>query len=336
MAAGSARGRRALPGRHRPARVAVVAAESIDGIRKASLIFVGGKGGVGKTTVAAAIALRLARAAPHRSFLLLSTDPAHSLGDVLDSRLSDQPAAIRGGPENLEARELDAVHAFAEKRRVLRGAIDELGSRASVSNTTSDGGLDRLLSLAPPGIDELFGTLSIVDARAAHDTVVVDTAPTGHALRLLEMPDVAREWVQVLLRLLLKYREVARPGRLAAELVSASQSIRDLQAALGDRDRTRFILVTRAAALPRVETLRFRRRLEALSLPPAAIVVNARTLEPRSCRRCRAAAASERREMATLAAARGCVIIQTPLVAPPPRGVAALNRWAQTWVPVRT
>ena len=51
--------------------------------------------------------------------------------------------------------------------------------------------------------------------------IVVDTAPTGHALRLLETPDAAREWVQVLLRVLLKYRSLVRPGQLAAELVEA-------------------------------------------------------------------------------------------------------------------
>ena len=92
------------------------------------------------------------------------------------------------------------------------------------------------MKLAPPGIDELFGVLSVVDARADYDVIVVDTAPTGHALRLLEMPEAAREWVQVLLRVLLKYRSLVRPGQLAAELVDVSKSIRELQTLLRDRD----------------------------------------------------------------------------------------------------
>ncbi len=82
------------------------------------------------------------------------------------------------------------------------------------------------MDLAPPGIDELFGVLSVVEPAPPIDVIVVDTAPTGHALRLLEMPEAAREWMQVLLRVLLKYRSLVRPGQLAAELVEISKSIR--------------------------------------------------------------------------------------------------------------
>ena len=122
------------------------------------------------------------------------------------------------------------------------------------------------MNLAPPGIDELFGVLSVVDARAAYDVIIVDTAPTGHALRLLEMPEAAREWMQVLLRVLLKYRSLVRPGQLAAELVEVSKSIRDLIALLRDAATTRFIVVTRAADLPRRETERLLVRLRRLHL----------------------------------------------------------------------
>ena len=190
------------------------------------------------------------------------------------------------------------------------------------------------MNLAPPGIDELFGVLSVVDARADYDVIVVDTAPTGHALRLLEMPDAAREWVQVLLRVLLKYRSLVRPGQLAAELVEVSKSIRELSALLRDAKTTRFIVVTRAAELPRRETERLLARLRRLHLAAPAIVVNARTLAPGRCARCRAVAAAERRELAALrrVCGRRCAIIQTPLSAPPPRGVKALEAWAQTWV----
>jgi arsenite-transporting ATPase len=299
-------------------------AESIRAVRGASLIFVGGKGGVGKTTVAAALAIRLARHAPDRSVLLLSTDPAHSLADVLDAPVGDEAAAVRGAPANLVAREVDAARAFEQKRQALHAELDDVVR-----------GLDGLLSLAPPGIDELFGMMSVVDARTANQIVVVDTAPTGHALRLLQMPETAREWVQVLLRLMLKYRAVVRPGQLAAELVGASQSIRDLHAVLRDRKQTRVLVVTRAAALPRAETVRLMRQLRSLALPAGAIIVNARTIEPGRCRRCRRTAAAERAEVAALgraSAARGCAIIQTPLVAPPPRGAAQLDAWARTWM----
>jgi arsenite-transporting ATPase len=300
----------------------------------AALVFVGGKGGVGKTTVAASIALTLARAASRRSVLLLSTDPAHSLADVLDAPVGDDAAPVRGAPPNLVVRELDAPRALASKRASLQTALDETGVSLGGSSVRAD----PLIELAPPGIAELFGMLSVVDALAAHHTVVIDTAPTGHALRLLEMPDAAREWVQLLLRVLLKYKSLVRPGRLARELVEASQSIRALQSIMRDPVRTRFVVVTRAAAVTRAETGRLFLRLRALGLTTRAVVVNAMTMAPGRCRRCTATAAAERRELTALKALarkarlRDCAIIQTPLVAPPPRGPAALSAWPRTWV----
>jgi anion-transporting ArsA/GET3 family ATPase len=145
------------------------------------------------------------------------------------------------------------------------------------------------------------------------------------------MPQAAREWVQVLLRVLLKYRSLVRPGQLAAELVDVSKSIRELQTLLRDHRQTRFIVVTRAANVPRRETERLLTSLRRLRLSAPAIVVNAMTLLPGRCVRCRATAAAEARELDALRPPRGCVIIRTPLSAPPPRGVRALEEWAQTW-----
>jgi arsenite-transporting ATPase len=302
-------------------------------LRGAELVFVGGKGGVGKTTVAAAIAVRVAAAMPSDSVMLLSTDPAHSLADVFQAPVGDRAAVVRGGPRNLVVRELDAPRALRERRESLQAMLEEMSASAGGAAASAL----PLIDLAPPGIDELFGMLSVVEARAAHRVVIVDTAPTGHTLRLLEMPEAAREWVRLLLRVLLKYKALVKPGRIAEELVHASQSLRTLQSVLRDPARARFIVVTRAAAVARAETERLLRRLRSLELATPAIVVNARTLAPGSCVRCTAAFTAERREVEALSrfARRGrrrdCVIIQTPLVAPPPRGAAALGRWADTW-----
>jgi len=298
----------------------------------APLLFIGGKGGVGKTTVAAATALRLARDDSSRRVLLLSTDPAHSLGDVFEAPVGDRANAIGGGPRNLDVRELDATRAFAERRKEFEDALDDISTSSGVAGGASSGAQE-LMELAPPGIDELFGILSVIDARADYDVVIVDTAPTGHALRLLEMPEAAREWTQVLLRVLLKYKTLVRPGQLAADLVDVSKSIRELQALLRDANQTRFIVVTRAAEVPRRETVRLLRRLRRLHLAAPAVVVNALTLAPGRCAWCRATAAAERRELAALRRVCGgrCAIIQAPLSAPPPRGVDALNAWARTF-----
>ncbi len=326
-----------------PEGARTLAPDTMTAFKGASLLFFGGKGGVGKTTVAAAAALDLAAADLHRRVLLLSTDPAHSLADVFKTAVGDAAHSIPGASRNLVARELDASRALDKRRSQFEAALNEIASAFGADDVNRPGGgASELMNLAPPGIDELFGILSVVDARAEYDVIVVDTAPTGHALRLLEMPEAAREWVQVLLRVLLKYRSLVRPGQLAAELVDVSKSIRELQALLRDGARTAFIVVTRAADVPRRETERLLARLRRLHLSTPAIVVNALTLLPGRCARCRATAAAERRELSALRRlpvlaargrrfSRGCVIIQTPLAAPSPRGVQALQRWAEHW-----
>jgi arsenite-transporting ATPase len=307
---------------------ASIAPETVPAIRDARLLFVGGKGGVGKTTVAAALALRIAADRPDRSILLLSTDPAHSVADVLRAPIGAAPALIPGGPTNLYACELDAARAFREKRRAIEAALEQLGSL--------DAGIRHLLELTPPGVDELFGMMALLDVHAGYHVTVVDTAPTGHALRLLALPEAAQEWVRVLMRLLLKYRDLIRPGSLGAELLDASRLIRRLQEAVRDPRSSRFLVVTRAARLPRAETVRLLSSLRQLKLAPGAVVFNARTLAPGRCPRCRAIAGAERRQIAALRPPRDCVIIQTPLVVPPPQGRAALNRWTRAWTADRS
>jgi arsenite-transporting ATPase len=244
---------------------------------------------------------------------------------------------VPGGPPNLRVRELDAPAALAARRKDLDAAIGEIVT-AFGAGAAGSRGIAELMDLAPPGIDELFGLVSVFELlESEYDTLIVDTAPTGHALRLLELPDAAREWVQVLLRVLLKYRELVRPGQLAAELVDLSRQVRSLHELLRTPALARFVVVTRAAELPRLETERLLARLRKLQVAAPVVVVNALTLLPGRCPRCRATAAGEQRQLAALThacrrSARRCVIIHTPLAAPPPRGRAALGRWARTWI----
>jgi arsenite-transporting ATPase len=302
-------------------------------IAGASLLFFGGKGGVGKTTAAAASALMLARESSGR-VLLLSTDPAHSLGDVLGEVVGAGAAPLKSGPPNLDVWELDAAAALASRRVQIEEALREIV--AAVGSAVDVTAASDLIDLAPAGLDELVGILSVIESRAAYEAIVIDTAPTGHALRLLEMPDVAREWLKALLRVLLKYRDVVRPGQLAAELVELSKSVRRLQDLLRDGASTRFVIIARAAELPRRETIRLLRQLRKLRLATPAIVVNARRLAPGRCPRCRASAKIEEREVEVLARACGgrgrCAIIQAPLAAPAPRGPRALAGWADAWM----
>jgi arsenite/tail-anchored protein-transporting ATPase len=339
-------------GGRRPKQMSV----ATDGLK---LLVVAGKGGVGKTTVAAALAIEAARKAPGRRVLLLSTDPAHSLGDVLGLRLGDRPRRVAGAGA-LEAREIDAAAALEREREGLRRAVDETFGEPAARSTMRGSGLRidlaqdrdaalRLLDLSPPGLDEILGLASIIAALDRYDLIVVDTAPTGHALRLLAMPEVAGAWLAELMRLLLKYRDLTRIGPLGERVVRLSRDVRGLDALLRDRSRTRAVVVTRAAELPRLETGRLLDALDGRGISTAAVIINAVTPSTASCPRCRAVRRTEASEIALLArrtvrrpgarrAARprrlrpdGCDIIVAPLSLPPPRGVARLAAWMRRW-----
>jgi arsenite/tail-anchored protein-transporting ATPase len=302
------------------------------------LLFFGGKGGVGKTTCSAAVALALAERRPQARVLLISTDPAHSVADVLEVPLGDDERAVPGGPPGLRARELDAGRAFAAWRDRYRDRVEETAE----AFTQDSGGVQDLLDLTPPGIDELIAVSSLLDAvfgvengvegaEPAYDLVVVDTAPTGHALRLLEMPELALSWDHYLLSLLLKYREAVGLGDLAAELVELSRSLKRLEALLRDPARARFVAVTRAAELPRRETVRLLRSLGHLEIAVPAVVLNA--LPPAGCARCGGSAQQAgalRKDLQRLGLDR-CAIMNAPALFPPPRGVARLAAWVQRW-----
>ncbi len=291
------------------------------------ILFFGGKGGVGKTTCSAAVALALAEQRSGDRVLLISTDPAHSVADVLEVPLGDDERPVPGAPEGLRARELDAERAFAKWRERYRDKVDEAAGAFAPSFSPETGGVQDLLDLTPPGIDEIIAVSSLLDAifgdgrEPAYDLVVVDTAPTGHALRLLEMPELALSWDHFLLSLLLKYREAVGLGDLAQELVALSRGLKRLEALLRDPARARFVAVTRAAELPRRETVRLLRSLQGLGIAVPAVIVNAVPPED-----------SPRRGKAlNLQGLDRCAIIRAPAVFPPPRGVARLAAWVRSW-----
>jgi arsenite-transporting ATPase len=311
-----------------------------------ALILFAGKGGVGKTTCAATAALALAARENAARVLLLSTDPAHSLSDVLGQDVGDTATRIAGAPATLRAREIDAAALFAVRRRRYLEAVDAVFD-ALRGGSRFDPTYDRvvvedLIDLAPPGIDELLGLLELTQAlgidggSASCDMAVVDTAPTGHALRLLAMPETALEWVHALMAILLKYRTVMGLGELGQDLVTVARELRALRAVLADPGRATVVAVTRAAQLPRLETVRLLGSLRTLGVGVGAVLVNA--LTPPGCARCRRIASAEARVLTALRrdagaqAGGGCAIIQTTAVAPPPRGPIALAAWGQTWI----
>jgi arsenite/tail-anchored protein-transporting ATPase len=146
-----------------------------------------GKGGVGKTSVAAATARRCATAGLRT--VVLSTDPAHSLSDSLEAELGSEPTQIA---ENLWGQEVQA------QREMERnwGAVQEWLGGLLADRGVMDIAAEELT--VPPGMDELFSLLQIKRHREseAFDVIVVDCAPTGETLRLLSFPDIARWWLE--------------------------------------------------------------------------------------------------------------------------------------------
>lgn len=295
------------------------------------LVLLGGKGGVGKTTCATALAASLAYEWPGRAVLLISVDPAHSLSDVLGVPVTDNWRALAGGPPNLRVRELNAALVLRELQARLAHEVERLVDPHDRSVVRS------LIELAPPGLDELAAVLRISDTvlgtPAQAQLVVIDTAPTGHALRLLEMPALIQEWTRALMSILLKYRAVVPLGEAGAALLELSQAIGRLKRLLSDRVQTSFIPVSRPEALPRLETLRLLRQLHRLGLHAPFVIVN--SVGRGSCRRCARDGRAQQIELSRIggdARATGYRTIVTPTQVPPPHGLAALRRWSTRWI----
>ncbi len=166
------------------------------------IILVTGKGGVGKTTVAASTAL----ASADRGYrtLVTSTDPAHSLGDAFDIGLKDEPVEV---VPNLAAQQIDTQHQLEKHWGTIR---------EHMMNVFGWGGVDGLEAeefLVFPGMDELFALLGVNEhARSGeYDVIVVDCAPTAETLRLLSLPEVLSWYFERVLPGQRKIMKAARP-----------------------------------------------------------------------------------------------------------------------------
>jgi arsenite-transporting ATPase len=200
-----------------------------------------GKGGVGKTSVAASTALAIARRG-YRT-VVLSTDPAHSLSDSLEAELGPAPVRVA---DNLWGQEVQAEAEMERHWNAVQGWL---------TSVLSDRGVDQILAeelTVPPGMDEIFALLQLKRHHEAgeFDVIVVDCAPTGETLRLLSFPEVARWWLEKVFpwekRILTAARPFARtvldlplPGndvlaevqRLVRNLVEMSEILRNREMA---------------------------------------------------------------------------------------------------------
>jgi arsenite/tail-anchored protein-transporting ATPase len=238
-------------------------------LRLARMTFLAGKGGVGKTSCAASIALQLALDHPDKRYVVISVDPAHSLPRLFESI---EP------PRNLSIETIDTKakwrrfrDSFGEK---IDAAIDAL-TPGGMTLAYDEAAMRSLLEIAPPGADELFAITRL--AALAEDEslagVIVDTAPTGHFLRLLDLPQSAGEWVREFMRIVLRYRELMSAGSLGEELLRAARALRELDAVLRSQ-QTAVIVVARPERLVIEETTRLVAELERRGIAVGGLVAN--------------------------------------------------------------
>ncbi|PYS71470.1 MAG: hypothetical protein DMF69_10375 [Acidobacteria bacterium] len=239
----------------------------------------GGKGGVGKTTAAAAYALQLASSQPKSKVLLFSTDPAHSLSDSFAEEIGPHRKRV-AGISNLDAMEIDPGKWFEDLKQRYRSwtdsLFDSLSGGSSLEIKFDREAMRELVELTPPGIDEIaaLGTISDLVDRNRYHSIVIDTAPTGHVLRFLELPEVALSWVRTFIKLLLKYQHVVHAKRIAEELVALSKNIKRVIALLTDPKLAEFVGVAIPELMSLEETIDLATSLKQLKVPMQRLLVN--------------------------------------------------------------
>ncbi len=303
-------------------------------LAQAELILFGGKGGVGKTTTAATAALYLGRLDKEKKTLIFSTDPAHSLGDSFDQEIGDRVTTI-SGVEGLSALEIEPASLLEEFKKEYRESVNES------FKTSLKGGMDapydraimeELIESTPPGIDELMGMMKIMDfmERGEFDRYILDMAPTGHALRFLELPDMIRDWFKTIFRLLLKYSGVSGSGlnKTAELILRRSRQLRLVESALRNPQRCQFVCVTIPEAMSLAETKRLVQRLSKLRVACREIIVNM-VVPATTCPFC-SAKRSEQQSHLKEFEALGLGVHEVPLFSHQIVGIDSLREIAET------
>jgi arsenite-transporting ATPase len=247
------------------------------------VVFFGGKGGVGKTTCSAAFALSASERG--KRVLLVSTDPAHSTSDIFGASIGGEARALT---PRLSAIEIDADRESARYVAQVKSDIEKMFSPDVVQRARRQ--ID--LAAASPGLAEVALLDRMIDIilsndapRSPWDLIVFDTAPTGHTMQLLRMPEAMTAWIQALVKHRKALLEIDHQSEEQRDAAAASDPVLTalerrytrllaLRAYVTDRGRTSFVLVTIPERLAIDETVRAADALHEAALDVGGLVVN--------------------------------------------------------------
>jgi arsenite/tail-anchored protein-transporting ATPase len=189
--------------------------------------------------------------------------------------------------------EIDPGKWFEDLKQRYRSWTDELfaslsgGSRMEIKFDRE--AMRELVELTPPGIDEIaaLGAISDLLDEDRYHSIILDTAPTGHLIRFLELPEVALSWIRTFMKLLLKYQNVVKATQVAEELVALSKSIKRVVALLTDAERCEFVGVAIPERMSLEETLDLSKALQKLKVPVQKLLING-LVRDTDCEFCRA------------------------------------------------
>ena len=252
------------------------------------MVMFGGKGGVGKTSCASSSAIW---AAEHgRNTLIISTDPAHSLGDSLGIELAPGVPTPIAGIDNLTALEINPKVNMADFQGLTNiNPMEEMGMSGLMENLPLFGDMEDLTSMTPPGIDEAlaFGKiLEFVETDHDYDLIIFDTAPTGHTLRFLSLPETLSGWIGKLIKMRVKIgnmfgavkrmftREEKKEDNTLEVLERLNDSIINAKEDLTNPIKNSFIIVMIPEEMAITETGRLLNELVKNNIPVSNIVVN--------------------------------------------------------------